>query len=88
MKIVLPGFVHMSASAGCRAPEFSFWRWDEMDGYALICPYTIEVDVPGFDATAAMIAFLEKQKRDLQSDFQKRITELTAQIQSLMAIEG
>lgn len=49
----------------------------------------IEVEVPdGFDIRSGLVENLEREKQRIGAEYQKRVTELNAQIQSLLAIEA
>lgn len=54
-----------------------------------VCDAELEVDIPHeFDIRAGLVANLEEEKRKAAAEYQRRVTELNAQIQSLLAIEG
>lgn len=69
--------------------RFKAWPCDASgEDKVLICEQEIEVDVPdGFDIRPSLVANLEEEKRKAAADYQKRVTELNAKIQSLLAIE-
>lgn len=55
----------------------------------LVCEHDFEVEIPdGFDIRSSLVANLEEEKRKAAAEYQKRVTDLNAQIQSLLAIEA
>jgi hypothetical protein len=75
-------------------PEYSFWTNGELNksehfrDYALIGPYEISADVPdSFDPRQQLAANLKAEKKRLQAEFNKRVTEIDRQIQTYLAIE-
>lgn len=55
----------------------------------LLCEHDFEIDVPNeFDVRAGLVVNLEEEKRKAAAEYQKRVTEIDAQIQSLLAIEA
>lgn len=73
-------------------PRFQFFDFpmqNDPAGFVIAAPHTIEAEVPDdFDPRAVMIASLEREKERITAAFQARITEINAQIQSLLAIEA
>ena len=69
--------------------RFKAWPCDVSgEDKVLVCEHDFEIEVPsGFDIRPSLVANLEEEKRKA-AEYQKRVTELNAQIQSLMAIEG
>lgn len=56
-------------------------------GYAMLMPYTINVEVPpGFDPTAQRIAALEKKREKLRREFQEEVMRVNEEISKLQAI--
>ena len=94
MKIELKGFVFCRASGGKIEFELTPWDcrlWGEtaQDGRVYVKEHTTTVEVPDdFDPRPQQVAALEAEKQKARAEFQKRITEIDRQIQSLLAIEG
>ena len=94
MLIELKGFVFCRASGG--KVEFEMLPWDcrtwgavDVDGRVFVTEHTTTVEVPDdFDPRPQQVSALEAEKQKARAEFQKRITEIDRQIQSLMAIEG
>lgn len=67
------------------------WNPRGVAGYILVRdePYEFTVDVPDeFDIRAGLVANLESEKLAVMAAYQKRVTEINAQIQQLLAIEA
>ena len=94
MNIDMKGFVFCRASGGNAEFELLPWdcrAWDaaSVDGRVFVTEHTTTVEVPDdFDPRPQQVAALEAEKQKARAEFQKRITEIDRQIQSLMAIEG
>lgn len=55
----------------------------------VVCEHAFEIDVPNsFDPREGLVANLEREKTKVTAEYQKRVTEINGQIQSLMALEG
>ena len=69
---------------------YRFFDCDEApDGFAKVADHTVSVDAPeDFDPRGHMVSVLEREKLKITADFQKRVTEINGQIQSLLAIEA
>lgn len=74
--------------------NFQFWPVDASRGgfehlgtFVKTHAITFYID-DGYDPRADMVAALEAQKQKAAAEYQKRVTELNAQIQSLLAIEA
>lgn len=98
MKVKIHGFI-IAEHSGEFEPEtsryeertrFKAWPCDVSgEGKVLVCEHDFEVEVPdGFDIRAGLVANLEEEKRKAAAEYQKRVTEINAQIQSLLAIEA
>lgn len=95
MKVELTGFLYWKKDpySGKHSFEFLHWdcrTWDAKDrqGRVFIKEQSIAVEVPdNFDPVPGQIAALEEQKRKARADFQRTVTEIDRQIQSLLAIE-
>ena len=101
MKVTIKGCVHAqptrdydSKTGGfVEGIEFAIWPCDMSgvgdSGRVFISEQEFTVEVPdGFDIRAGMVENLEREKRKAAADYQRRVTELNAQIQSLLAIEA
>ena len=94
MLIELKGFVFCRLYGG--KPEFEMLPWDcrtwtedAQSGLVFVKEHTTTVEVPDdFDPRPQQVAALEAEKQKARAEFQKRITEIDRQIQSLLAIEG
>ncbi len=94
MKIELKGYLFCHLYRG--KPEFELLPWDcrawdaaSVEGRVFVTEHTTTVEVPDdFDPRPQQVAALEAEKQKARAEFQKRITEIDRQIQSLMAIEG
>ena len=56
--------------------------------HVFVCEHRFEIEIPDFDMRASIVASLEAKKQEVAAEYQKRVTELNAQIQSLLAIEA
>lgn len=64
----------------------SFDRGNDSD-YALIRPYSFEVEVPDdFDPRPAMIVALERKKQEVRAEFARTVAEIDKRIGELQAI--
>jgi len=95
MKVIVNGYIIASQEAWMEEPEFQFREYDSSayagsgEVRAMVRPHTIEFEVPDdFDMRPGILANLEAEKKKITAAFQARITELDAQIQSLLAIEA
>jgi hypothetical protein len=94
MKVAIEGWMHAKYDRfSPRELVYVFFEgkpWTGSDGeYIPVCAYTIEFDLPeDFDPRSKQVEALEKERTKLQAAFQARITEINAQIQSLLAIEA
>lgn len=72
--------------------NYSLWGLDVSTNsteYTKVCEQPVTFEVPDdFDPRAGYVANLEREKERLSAAFQKRVTEINAQIQSLLAIEA
>lgn len=95
MKVIVEGYIIARQDRWMKEPEFMFREYDasaypsEHEAKVLVGRHTVEFDVPdAFDMRPGIVANLEKEKEKLKAAFQARITEINAQIQSLLAIEA
>ena len=90
MKIAIEGFINYKPATYKGGIEFSFhMAMMENYGYVTVMPFAIEVDIPAeFDPREKMVEILNAKKREVMADFQKRITEIDAQISKYLALEA
>jgi hypothetical protein len=103
MQITIPGFIyakgtrHLDAKT-CRmveGPEYSFWTSGDLHkselfrDFALVGPHEIIAEIPdSFDPRQQLADNLKAEKKRLQAEFNKRVTEIDRQIQTYLAIEA
>ncbi|CAB3644284.1 hypothetical protein [Trinickia soli] len=101
MQVKIKGFIYAEP---CRrwsndedklvdALRFDFATYQKSKEYSpqavLVREHEIEVDVPDdFDIRDGLVANLEAEKQAVMAAYQKRVTEIKAQIQQLLAIEA
>lgn len=57
--------------------------------YVKVADHEFTVEVPDdFDMRPGMVANLEREKEQVKAEFTARVTQINAQIQSLLAIEA
>jgi hypothetical protein len=100
MKVTLKGFIIANKSKRYDAKtgayvdhiSYSFSQFDSSKYDAndvVVREQSFEADVPDdFDPRPGIVANLEREKQKITADFQARVTELNAQIQSALAIEA
>jgi hypothetical protein len=98
MKVTVNASVHAYKTerwddeSGQWAPEFRYQVFPfkmESTDRIFVCEQEIFVEIPDdFDYRKGAISVLEDQKKKIAAEYQKRVTELNAQIQSLLAIEA
>lgn len=90
MKVTIKGWVAYGMFEWQKRPEYSFFDYKPNGKtHVTIAEHTIEVDAPDdFDPRGLIVRNLEEQKRSIEAEFHKRVTEINAQIQSLLAIEA
>lgn len=100
MQVTITGYLHAHQTMKFDAEKqdyvdetvyevFPFDFSQSVSSRVLIGEQHITVNVPdNFDIRTGLVANLEREKRDLQAEFGKRITKLNEQINSLLAIEG
>jgi len=93
MKVENKGSIFCSANGG-KGLRFEFWPIDGSRGGfehlgTFVKLHTAEFEVmDNYDPRARMVEELEMQIQKAGAEYQKRVTELKAQIQSLLAIEA
>lgn len=91
VKVTCKGSVYQSS---VHVDRFEFWPVDGSHGGfehlgVFVQSCTVEFEVrDDFDGRKAMCAKLEQEKKRIAAEYQKRVTEIDAQIQSLLAIEA
>lgn len=96
MQVEIKGFIFAGPDiyGDISKPAFGFYDWDlsKSDSFkdrVKVCEHTVVVDVPdNFDPRPGLIANLERERERAKAEFAKRVTEIDAQIQSLLAIEA
>ena len=85
----IDGFIEYRPASYNGENEFNFHRCTmEEYGYVTVMPFTIEFDLPAdFDPREKMVEALQAKKREVMADFQKRITDIDAQISKYLALE-
>jgi hypothetical protein len=91
--IKLEGWIHCRPTDGFSMNavdgfEYRFWTTDDMScaGMAMVTPYTMEFEAPEQSLNSKFVEILETKKKEIQAEFQKRITEIQAEINKLTAI--
>lgn len=94
MKIEIKGFIvygcyEHEARCGDK-PYFSFKDYEPNgESFVTVRTETLLLEVPDdFDPRPEMVERLKAEKERLKSEFQMRVTQIDAQIQSLLAIEA
>lgn len=93
MQIELKGFIvygHYEHEARWgEKPYFRFSHFELSEGFVTVRAETLIVEVPDdFDPRPEMVRMLEAEKKKAEAAFAKKIHDLNAQIQSLLAIES
>lgn len=103
MKVTIKGFIYAKGTRHldfetCKmveGPEYSFWTSDDLHksehfrDYALVGPHEIIAEIPdSFDPRQQLAENLKAEKKRLQAEFNKRVTEIDRQIQTYLAIEA
>lgn len=91
MKVEIKGFILFGRHEWetYSAPYYRFYNYDETEGFVKVQEHSFEVEVPDeFDPRPQMVENLEREKRKIEAEFQARVTQINAQIQSLLAIEA
>ena len=89
MKVTIKGFINYKKDDWFEWNDYHFNKYDMSEqGYVTVMPHEIEIEVPDdFDPRPQQVAALEAEKQKARAEFQKRVTEIDRQIQSLLAIE-
>lgn len=92
MKQLMKGYVYYVEYPGICDPLLT-WSQSATMGqgdpdWTLVGPHNFEVECPDdFDPRPHQIAALREKERQVRADFAKSITDIQAQIQSLLALE-
>lgn len=93
MQIEIKGFIVYGCyehEARCGdEPYFSFKDYEPSgESFVTVRPETLSLEVPDdFDPRPEMVERLKAEKERIKAEFQARVTQIDAQIQSLLAIE-
>ena len=95
MKHTINGFVIYEKYAWDDKPEYTF-STSEFSAHctdqchrAIVMEHSFEIDVPdSFDPRPGFVDQLNKQKEQLRAEFSKRVMEIDAKINELLAIEA
>lgn len=90
MKVTIKGAIYAVKYDWSDTTFYMFKDYDPASNeYVKVCDHEFTVDIPDdFDMRPGLVANLEKEKRELRAAFQARVTDIDAQIQSLLAIEA
>lgn len=81
-----------SSNTYVKGTKFMLFPYDMSDvgtDYVYVGEQEVAVDIPdGFDIRSGLLENLEAEKKKAAAEYQKRVTEINAQIQSLLAIEA
>ncbi|PFH29098.1 hypothetical protein [Burkholderia sp. JKS000303] len=91
MKVQIKGFIFAerlhNTSLMFSFAQYDVTKYDEK--VVMVAPHEFEVEVPDdLDLRVGIVANLERKKKELQAEFNARVTDINAQIQSLLAIEN
>lgn len=93
----IPGFIHakpahdwemdMDDVVDGHRIVFSICRDMSASGYVVVCPYTVEFEMPeGWDPRAQQIEALKQKKEALHREFSAAVVKINQQIANLQAI--
>lgn len=94
MRIEIKGYIFAKKHSYRDEVEYQFFDWDLTNSESFhdrvkVCEHTLVAEIPdNFDLRPGLVANLERQREQVQAEFSKRVTEINAQIQSLLAIEA
>lgn len=100
MKVMMKGYVMATKTReyDCKKHQvvdgiqFTFSHYDSSkydEAQVVVQEHSFEVEVPdNFDPREGLVANLEREKRRISAEFQAKVTQINAQIQSLLAIEA
>ena len=92
--ITINGWIHARQADKWTEPDhdslvFTFFKYEDLksQGFAMVTPYAMTFDLPdNFYPNGTFVEALEAKKKELQAEFQKRITEIQSEINKLTAI--
>ena len=85
----LEGFVFSQWCSIFKKTEYNFFKSAEMakHGHTLICPYTIEFDLPpDFNAVSSAVAEIKAEQSVLHKEFAKKNQVFESQLQDLLCL--
>lgn len=96
--ITIPGFIHAKPLQDWedegphvfQGYALSFWKFEDMkdQGYVHVCDASVSFAIPeGWDPRQGQIEALRAKETALRAEFQRRVTEIHAQINKLQALE-
>lgn len=95
-KVSVPGFIHATPAhewdqgpAIIDGHRLSFFAFEDMSdsGWVMVCPHTMEFDIPeGWDPRAQQIDALKAQREKIRAEMSKRLMEIDEAISKLQAI--
>jgi len=92
MQVEIKGFIEFGQyEHEARWGEKPYFRFSEYEGegFVKVQEHSFTVEVPdNFDPRPQMVERLEVEKKKLEAEFHARVTQINAQIQSLLAIEA
>jgi hypothetical protein len=69
--------------------DYTVWCYKEYDGHPAVAELDVTFEIPdNINPTDLKLVALNRERTKLQADFQNRITEIQAEINSLLAIES
>lgn len=89
MKHTIKGYVVCSTTWDDKL-EFDFFSFEPSSGvYTIVMEHSFEVEIPdNFDPRPGQIAALKAEKERVQAEFAKKVMEIDARINELLAIEA
>lgn len=103
MQVTIKGFIYAQGTRhfdtetmkSVEGPGYHFYMGSNIGGskyfedYVMVCPHNIVAEIPAdFDPRSELVKNLEREKKRVMAEFNKRVTEIDAQIQTYLAIEA
>ena len=94
MKVTIDGFLHYDISAYKNEPEESKWKWHQYKAegcnwLVTVKPLAITVEVPdNYDPRQQQVEAKREEIRKVEAEFSKRVMELKAELNNLLALEA
>lgn len=93
MQIEIKGFImfgnYEHEARWGEKPYFKFSEYSDHENFVVVREHSFTVEVPDeFDPRPQMVEKLEAEKKKVMAEFHARVTQINAQIQSLLAIEA